>query len=101
MNRFLNFLGLARKAGRISCGGNLTQTALMRGTVHLVILSEDASEGTKDKFVGLCKGRSLELIQCKCSMDDLGSAIGKGPISVVGIYDEKMSEKLKELCFAM
>ncbi len=100
MNSFLKFLGLTRKSGNVIAGGNLTEVALRKGKLSLVILAEDASEGTKKKFRAMAETHGVELLEIS-SVDDLGQAIGKGPISVIGIADRRMSRKLKELCIAM
>lgn len=100
MNKFLNFLGLTRKSGSITAGGNLTETAVKHGKVRLLILASDASEGTSKKFRSMAESFGVELIEAGV-MDELGSAIGKGPISVLGVTDDRMSKKLKELCNAM
>lgn len=100
MSNFLRFLGLARKSGNAIPGGNLTEVAIKRGSVSLVILAEDASDGTKKKFQAMAANQGVEIRTVSCR-DDLGQAIGKGQITVIGISDENMSEKLKELCIVM
>lgn len=100
MNKFLNFLGLTRKSGSLTAGGNLTETAVKHGKVRLLILATDASELTHKKFRSMAENFQVELIETAV-MDELGSAIGKGPISVIGVTDARMSKKLKELWNAM
>lgn len=100
MNRFLSFLGLTRKSGHLVAGGNIAEAAMKKGQVRLLIMAKDASEGTKKKFYAMAAYRGVEIIEAS-EMFELGSAIGKGQISVIGITDPKMSEKLKELCSAM
>lgn len=96
MNKFFGFLGLVRKSGRVIAGGNLTEKALSSKKLSLVILATDASFGTKKKFKDGCAHKGVEVIEV-ATMDELGSAIGKGPTSVIGISEEKMANKLKEL----
>lgn len=100
MNKFLNFLGLTRKSGSLAAGGYLAETALKRGKVSLLLLAEDASEGTKKKFRDMARHFNVDLLEVS-TMDELGSAIGKGQTSVIGVTDPGMSKKLKELCIAM
>lgn len=99
-DRFLKFLGLTRKSGNLIAGANLSETALKRGKLSLLILAQDASDGTKKSFLAMAKFHNVEVIEV-ATMDELGYAIGKGQISVIGVTDRRMSEKLKELCFAM
>lgn len=100
MSNFLKFLGLTRKSGNVIAGGNLTEVALKKGKLSLVILAADASEGTKKKFRAMAESHGVEVLEIS-TVDDLGQAIGKGQISVIGIADGRMSKKLKELCSAM
>lgn len=100
MDKFLRFLGLTQKAGHIVAGGNLTEVALKKGKLALVIISQDAAEGTRDKFQAMAKSHGVEVL-IAATTDELGQAIGKGQISVLGIADRRMSEQLKELCIAM
>ncbi len=100
MSNFLKFLGLTRKSGNVIAGGNLTETAIKKGRLSLIILAGDASEGTKKKFRDMAEHHEVEILETS-TVDDLGQAIGKGQISVIGIADGKMSKKLKELCIAM
>lgn len=99
-DRFLKFLGLTRKSGNLIAGANLSETALKRGKLSLIILAADASDGTKHKFQAMAEFNKVEIIET-ATMDELGYAIGKGQISVIGVTDQRMSKKLKELCLAM
>ena len=100
MNKFLSFLGLTRKSGHLIAGGNLVEAAIKRGKVCLLLLAQDASDGTKKSFRDMSRSFHVEILEVS-TKDDLGSAIGKGQISVIGITDQRMSKKLKELWIAM
>ena len=100
MNKFLSFLGLTRKSGNLIAGGNLAEAAIKRGKVCLLLLAQDASDGTKKRFTNMSRSFNVEILEVS-TKDDLGSAIGKGQISVIGVTDQRMSKKLKELWIAM
>lgn len=100
MNKFLSFLGLTRKSGNLIAGGNLAEAAIKRGKVCLLLLAQDASDGTKKSFRDMSRSFNVEILEVS-TKDDLGSAIGKGQISVIGVTDQIMSKKLKELWIAM
>ena len=48
MNNLLNFLGIARKAGKLALGYTATSLALKKGAVTIVILATDLSPHTKE-----------------------------------------------------
>ena len=68
----------------------------------LIILAEDSSENTKEKFIKICEENKLKIYQYG-NKSDLSYAIGKNNKTVVAILDnnfaksiEKMFEDLKE-----
>lgn len=95
-NNLTGFLGLTRKSGNLSLGGNLTEAALKRGKVKLIIIAEDASLNTVKKFRNYSISHKVECLSI-LTMDEMGEALGKGEIAVIGVLDDKMAKKLKEL----
>ncbi len=101
MNKYLSFLGLARRAGALSLGGNLTEAAVKQGKVLLVILADDASENTKDRFRTTSQNSRYTVTEVPFLMEELGKATGKSDISVIGVTDAGFAKKLKELAMVM
>lgn len=93
---FLNFLGMTKKAGKLLEGYNKCEDAIKRRKVSLVVLSKDISENSKEKFVKYCDTYNVSLVQ-SYSKWQLGSALGKEEINVLGITDANMSNHLKVL----
>lgn len=100
MNKLMGFLGLVRKSGRLIAGVELCENALSKGQLKLLIMATDASDVTTQSLSRQAEGKGVEIIRI-LTKNDLGSAIGKGQIGVVGIKDHQMSKKLKELCAVM
>ena len=46
MNKLLNMLGLAKRAGKISTGSFICEKMIKSGDARLVILANDASDNT-------------------------------------------------------
>jgi ribosomal protein L7Ae-like RNA K-turn-binding protein len=93
---FLQFLGLAKRAGKLVEGYNQCEEIIKRRKVHLVILSMDVSTNTKELFVRICKDKNIEVLQ-HYSNTELGEAVGRPEINVLCVTDRHMSEKLTSL----
>ena len=50
-NNILGLIGLAMKAGKIAFGADSVEETILKGKAKLVIVSEDSSERTKNKFI--------------------------------------------------
>lgn len=95
-NDFLQFLGLAKRAGKVLEGYNKCEESIKEHNVYLIILSEDVSSNTLNKFLNYGNKYSIEVIK-KYSEMELGYAVGRQKIKVMGITDKNMSEKLISL----
>ncbi|SMC21691.1 Ribosomal protein L7Ae [Clostridium acidisoli DSM 12555] len=95
-DRFLKFLGLTKRAGKLKEGYNKCEETLKLGYVKLIIMSLDASLNTKDKFNTYCKRYGTCMIE-DFSKEELGKALGREEINLVCVTDDRMSKKLLEL----
>lgn len=95
-DKFLQFLGLIKKAGKLKEGYNKSEENLKNGYSKLIILSVDVSDNTKDKFNTYCKKYKSQIMQCY-TREEIGNAIGKEQINVICITDEKMAARLWEI----
>ncbi|MCG0275036.1 MAG: ribosomal L7Ae/L30e/S12e/Gadd45 family protein [Thermosediminibacteraceae bacterium] len=86
-------LGIARKAGKIVAGQETVERAIFSRKVHLVIISEDASFNTKDRFLSICKSRGIHCIFFGNS-EILGKSIGKEGRKVIGVTDKSFSKEI-------
>lgn len=96
INKFLQFLGLTKRAGKLQEGYNKCEDAIKRKNIHLIILSLDASENTVDKF-SLYSDRYKVPVLRGYSKEELGNALGLPEIKILGVADRKMSEQLLHL----
>lgn len=95
-DKFIQFLGLTKRAGKLLEGYNKCEDALKKNKIFLVILSLDVSENTLEKFLKHSNRCGVSIIQ-KYSKEELGSALGLEEIKILGVSDKKMSEKLISL----
>ena len=92
-NKFLSFLGLAKRSGNLLDGYNKCEEIIGKKRVYLVIFSNEISAKSKEKFTKKCEKLNIPCID-GFSKEELGSSIGKKEINIVGILDKNMAEKL-------
>lgn len=92
-------LGLARRAGKVCPGVSPTLSAVRSFTKPaLVLVADEASNGTKSKLWGVCFAHGVPYITVKAE-GLLGSAIGaKTEIYALGITDNGFAERIRLTC---
>jgi len=96
MNKFFQFLGIAKKAGKIVSGYNKCEDAITHRKVYLLIISEEVSENTKNKFNNYCLKYKIPVLSGS-SKEDMGNYIGSSEINLIGISDKKIADQLIKL----
>lgn len=93
----LGMIGLARRAGRAALGREETIRLLERGKIHTVVIAKDAGRSLRtamDRAMETCD--SLALIT-SASKEELGHALGRSTLGVVGIADEEFGRQIRQL----
>lgn len=87
--RLVGMLGFAMRAGKIVIGTDLVCRSLAkRGRVLLVLVSQSASLGTKNKIFKKCKFHNVDCSEIPIEQAELGRLLGKAYApSVVAICD--------------
>ncbi len=62
-NKIYSMLGLCMKAGKLAYGTDMCLDQIKYGKAKLVIVTEDASENTKEKFKNICKNEKTKLFE--------------------------------------
>ncbi len=81
--KLFNCLGLCQRAGKCQSGAFAAERALKAGKAKLVLLEENASENTKDRFSALCEGRKVPFRL----VPEVGRAIGREAHGVMAVTD--------------
>lgn len=89
-------VSLAKKAGRIMSGSDVCEKGIKSNKIDLLIISEDASEGTKKNFIDACKYRNIDF-RIFGERAELGKAIGRDEIVIIGICDTGFSDAISKL----
>ena len=96
--RVFGMLGLAMKAGKVVIGTEQVIAYLQKRKLYLVLVSGNASEGTKNKMRFKCEFYKVPSLELTVSTDELGRLLGKTYTSaVVGITDENFSNAIVKI----
>lgn len=93
MDKLLNFISLAQKAGKVKAGEYLTMKALKEGSAQLVVLASDTSEKSKARITRACESFSCRAIEV-FEKSDLGHFIGAQSKSVLCLTDKGFADAL-------
>jgi ribosomal protein L7Ae-like RNA K-turn-binding protein len=98
--QLLDLLGLAARAGRVQAGTDAVRKAVREGGVSLVILAGDASPTQHQKLKPLLEARKIRH-RMLLSREQLGLAIGRGPVAAVGLTDANFARRARDLIAAL
>ena len=96
MNKFFNFLGLAKRSGNLIEGYSKCDEERNRKNIFLFIISNDASNSTKKKFKNHCLTKNIVFIE-DFSKEELGFSIGREEVKILAVTDKNMANKLYTL----
>ncbi|WP_315067438.1 ribosomal L7Ae/L30e/S12e/Gadd45 family protein [uncultured Clostridium sp.] len=93
MNKFFNFLSIAKKSGALLEGYSKCDDLRNKTKIYLFIMSEDLSNGSRNKFKKHCIEKKIPYIE-DFQKEQLGIAIGRNEIMILGILDKNIADKL-------
>lgn len=94
----LSMLGIAKRAGRLSCGFDAAADSMKKGRSSLLIIAADVSERTKRSASDTALSCKTPYVICSRTMEQLGRAVGRRTTGIISIDDRGFAEKLKTLC---
>ena len=95
-SKFIQFLGLCKRAGKLLEGYNKCEDGIKRKKVSLVMISKFVSVNTNEKFTRLCEQNGIRIIK-DFDRDEIEKIIGTPEINVIGVTDPSMSKELIKL----
>ena len=87
MDKALNYLALARKAGFAELGEEPVGAVAREGHARLVLVASDASAHTWRRTKSFVAGTRQQLIRLPYTKDEMGFAIGRTSLAVAAITD--------------
>ena len=91
MDRALNYLALARKAGFAELGEEPVGAITRTGKGYLVIVASDASDHTWRRAKSFVSGTNQQCIRVKFTKEELGFVIGRTSLAIAAITDAPMA----------
>lgn len=95
-NKVLGLIGLASRARNICFGADSVEEYIKKGKIKLVIVAEDASDRTKEKFKKLCNEYEIQII-IDGKIEELSKAIGKSNKAIIGVKDINIAKGIMNL----
>ena len=91
MDKALNYMALARKAGRIELGEEPVGAAARAQHARLVIVASDAGDHTWRKAKSIIAGTEQLCIKVPFTKDQLGQAIGRTSLAIAAFTDPALA----------
>ena len=95
-NKILGMLGLASRARKITIGTDSTLQDIQKNRVKLIIVAEDASERTKNKFKDVANTNKIPIIIYE-SIENLSKAIGKQNKAIIGVKENNIATEIEKI----
>lgn len=94
MDKVLNYLGLARKAGKAELGEEPVNAATRAVHAALVIVAGDASDHTWRRAKSFVAGTDQCVLRLPHTKDQLGFAVGRQELAIAALTDPAMAQAL-------
>ena len=91
MDKALNYLALARKAGRIELGEEPAGAAARAKKARLVIVAEDATDHTWRRAQSFVAGSEQICLKVPFSKDQMGQAVGRTALALAAFTDPALA----------
>jgi len=91
MDKSLNYVSLARKAGRIELGEEPVGAATRAQKARLVVVARDASDHTWRRAQSFVAGTNQQCIRIPYTKDELGLAVGRTSLAIGAFTDAAMA----------
>ena len=91
MDKALNYLSLARKAGRLELGEEPVGAAARAQHARLVVVASDAGDHTWRRAKSFVAGTQQLCIRVPYSKDDLGLSIGRSSLALAAFTDPALA----------
>ncbi len=107
MDKALNYLALARKAGRIELGEEPAGAAARAQHARLIVVASDAGDHTWRRAKSFVAGTDQQCLKVPYTKDEMGAATGRSALALAAFTDPALAlafvqalnqpEELKEL----
>ena len=95
-NKILGLIGLAARARKVSFGADSVELEAQKNKVYLIILAQDSSSRTKEKFQKISEKYNVPIIITQ-TIEELSKAIGKSNKAILGIEDINLASEIQKI----
>lgn len=91
MDRALNYLALARKAGAAELGEEPVGGAARAGKAYAILVASDAGDHTWRRAKAFAAGTTQQAVRLPYTKDEMGMAIGRQALAIAAITDAALA----------
>ena len=91
MDKSLNYLSLARKAGLAELGEEPVGASARALKAHLILVASDASDHTWRRAKSFAAGTDQQCIRLTATKDEMGFVVGRQSLAIAAITDAQMA----------
>ena len=91
MDKALNYLALARKAGRIELGEEPVGAAARALKAALIVVASDAGDHTWRRAKSFAAGTNQQCIRASFTKDEMGFVVGRTSLAIAAFTDAAMA----------
>ena len=91
MDKALNYVALARKAGRIELGEEPAGAAARAVHACLIVVASDASDHTWRRAKSFAAGTDQQCIRLDCTKEEMGFVVGRQSLAIAAITDVQLA----------
>ena len=96
MDKALNYMALARKAGLIELGEEPVGAVARARKARLVVVAQDATDHTWRRAKSFVAGTNQQCIRLSYTKDEMGFSIGRQALAIATITDAGMALAMVE-----
>lgn len=96
MSKALNYLGLARRAGRLEIGEDGTLASIKNGRAKGVFLAEDAAENSRRRTTRLAEEHNVPCRVLPVAKAAFGKALGRDTVAMAAVLDAGLAKAAME-----
>ena len=91
MDKALNYLAIARKAGLAERGEEPVGAVTRAGKGYLVLVASDASDHTWRRAKSFVAGTEQQCVRLPYSKDEMGMAVGRSSLAIAAVTDAALA----------
>ena len=91
MDKALNYISLARKAGKLELGEEPAGAAARAQKARLIVVASDATDHTLRRAKSFVAGTEQICLQVPYTKDEMGMAIGRSALALAAFTDPAMA----------